>query len=98
MKAKVALITWVIIMTVSLLMPTEDLEIESIAINDKVIHVILFFVLAYLILNAITEKFDLKYVSLAVICASLFGICIEYLQDELNTGRYFDYFDIIANI
>lgn len=79
-------------------MPTNDLNLNDIGNTDKLIHVLLFGVLTFLILNILKYKKVIKSIIMAVFMASSYGFLIECLQGELNTGRYFDYFDIIANI
>lgn len=81
-----------------LLMPTNNLNLNDYGNTDKLVHVLLFGVLAYLIVNVLNYKKVIKSIIIAVFAASSYGFLIECLQGELNTGRYFDYFDIIANI
>tara|TARA_B100001057_G_scaffold498002_1_gene603732 strand:+ start:1958 stop:2206 length:249 start_codon:yes stop_codon:yes gene_type:complete len=62
---------------------------------DKLIHLIMYFILILLWgINLISFKFSLfKILFLTII----FGLLIEILQYLLPFGRYFDLGDIIAN-
>jgi len=101
LKAILPLTVWTVVITVLLLMPTYDLKIEDFGIQDKLVHMLLFGVLCFLILNYHFYKkriISIKSLFIAVFMSSAYGFIIECLQDVLNTGRDFDSFDIIANI
>ena len=98
MKAILALIIWSLLIAVFSLIPLESSGPELMPHQDKLIHMICYAVLAYLSLLAFgkNEGFE-KYLKGLIFCI-IYGIVIENAQAFLNTGRYFDYFDIIANI
>ena len=92
---------WTVVITIFLLMPTYDLKIEDFGNRDKFVHAFFFGVMAFLILNYLNYKNSIistKSIFIAVLLSSSYGFLIESLQGALNTGRYFDSFDIIANI
>jgi len=97
-KALLALIIWSLLIAVFSLIPLQSSGPEIIPHQDKLIHLICYAVLAYLALMAFGQKGGQSiYLKLIVGCI-IYGIVIEIAQALLNTGRYFDYFDIIANI
>ncbi len=97
MKAIIALIVWVSAVTVGSLIPIDGPDIDSFIDYDKVVHVIFYSVMSYLLLRSIAKN-QFKYILLSIILCSSYGAMIEYLQGALDLGRYFDYYDIIANI
>lgn len=96
-KALLALLFWVAGVTYLSLMPFDPNAIEPFKHADKLGHFVFYGGMSFLILNAFTHKWKFKYVS-ALLLSICYGILIENLQDVLNGGRHFDYFDIIANI
>jgi len=101
LKVILPLIVWTVGITFLLLTPTYDLKIENFGVKDKVIHIFFFGGQCFLLLKYINSKktiITFNSMFLAVILVSSYGFLIECLQDALNTGRYFDLFDIIANI
>ena len=70
---------------------------------DKLVHLCFYFVMCILMyLSMVREDFMSLWRPQALIFSVLFavgiGILIEILQSNLNTGRYFDIFDILANM
>lgn len=67
---------------------------------DKIIHIILYTVLSFLTLYALSKNFsfDSKYFLYAIIISALFGMVIEIIQSTMNFGRSFELLDILANI
>ena len=80
------------------LIPLDSNGPELIPHQDKLIHFICYGVLSYLALIAMSQGLINNLYFKAILFAILYGIGIEIAQALLNTGRYFDYFDIIANI
>jgi len=62
--------------------------------TDKVVHIVMYLVLALFIINALTHNGKLL---IALILSVLFGIVIEALQEVMGLGRQFSIFDILAN-
>ncbi len=78
--------------------------------TDKIAHLSMYFVLAFLLLLAFVEQYangsakiftvkaTAKMQIIAVTIASLYGIFLEILQEKFFLTRCFDVNDIIANI
>ncbi len=69
---------------------------------DKVVHLCFYFVMCMLMYLSIVREDLLKQVGkhalLTSVCFSIgLGVLTEILQSNLNAGRYFDIFDILAN-
>lgn len=83
-------------------MPGRDLPKINLFQVDKLVHLIFYFVLCMLVyFSGIREwkrvQAPRKWLWSSVMIASFFGLGIEILQSNLNTGRYFDTFDVLAN-
>ncbi len=102
MKATLALVVWSLTIAVVCLIPIQSQGLELIPHQDKLIHAFCYAVLAGLISWVLSSKTFIsnsqKRLFWAILSASIYGFFIECLQAVLNTGRHFDYFDIIANI
>jgi VanZ family protein len=98
LKAILALIIWTVFITVFSLIPVDGVEMEVIPFQDKLIHFVFYTVLAYLLLYVLKPKSLVLVAIVAFIVSSSYGFLMECLQYLLNTGRYFDNFDIIVNI
>ena len=85
-------------MSIALLMPTNEVNLNDYGNLDKLIHAVIFGVSSVLLLRCFKDKESIMSYFLTVLFVSSHGILIEFLQGELNTGRNFDYLDIIANI
>jgi len=66
--------------------------------QDKILHFISYTILSWLMYHNFSVGSLLYPMIWALILSILYGLLIEVLQGIVNTGRYFDYFDIIANI
>lgn len=97
LKAIVAFLVWISLVTIGSLMPIDGPDIESFINYDKVVHVIFYLVMTYLLLKSISRNGSYIILIAIVICSG-YGILMEVLQGALDLGRYFDYYDIIANI
>ncbi len=69
---------------------------------DKLIHLCLYFVMCMLMYLSIKHESSKKWTDIRTMTwsagfAICFGIAMEILQSNLNTGRYFDIFDVLAN-
>ncbi|KAF4631313.1 hypothetical protein G7Y89_g6816 [Cudoniella acicularis] len=75
-----------------------SLNFETFPINDKVLHLLTFFVLTtcfYWILDT-SRRRSLNLTLL--VCTGVLGIGSEFLQGFLPNERTFDFYDIVANI
>lgn len=69
---------------------------------DKIVHLILFGVLSYLLIRAFLEKGRGSMLSsnaklFAIIFTSLYGVLVEVLQEYVFIGRHGDVYDSIAD-
>ncbi|PMD67305.1 uncharacterized protein K444DRAFT_658386 [Hyaloscypha bicolor E] len=74
-----------------------SLQVDTI-VDDKILHFLTFFILTtcfYWILDT-SRRRSLNFTLL--ICTGVLGIGSEFLQDILQNGRKFDFYDIVANI
>lgn len=92
------LVFWVILITWLSLKPMVAPQIV-IAGFDKVAHFIFYGILAFLLNHqkVILNKSNIKMQFVFLICA-LYGLGIELIQGTIIDGRYFELWDLIANI
>jgi len=93
----------IIIVTILSLVPKSTLpEKETINIPnlDKIVHFIMYFTLCFsIILNYFyknTKISKLTFVLIAILI-SIYGICIEIIQELYITGRSGNMYDVLAN-
>ena len=98
-------IVWNIFVIVASLMPKNDIpDLNLILIPhlDKVIHFIMYAVLTVLILQKNRIFFDKKIQNRSLLFTVLYscftGFFLEIMQNSFIIGRFFDIFDILANI
>lgn len=67
---------------------------------DKWIHVILYVVLSFLVVQALNKNFteSSKIFFYAAFVSIIYGILMEVAQSKMNLGRSFELLDILANI
>lgn len=67
---------------------------------DKIAHLIVYGIFTLLIVKGFHAQNNLnkKNIAIAVIVPSLFGILMEIIQYSFFPDRYFEIYDIIANI
>ena len=81
------------------LVPMDNAGPEMFLYQDKIWHFLTYAILSWLIFKVISGNQLFVYaIIMAALLSSLYGVFMEVLQALVNTGRYFDYFDIIANI
>lgn len=67
--------------------------------TDKLVHFFMYLVLvSLLLLTANAQTLKSKGVVIIVCCAVIFGMIIEVIQELMNLGRHFDFFDLLANL
>lgn len=65
---------------------------------DKIVHFSMYFILTILVLSAhLFRGIKINKIFLLALCF-LYSIVIEMLQSFMKLGRYFDYYDIFANL
>lgn len=77
-------------------MPGKDLPEVSLFQADKIVHLIFYAVLSFILLKSFTTNSS-KYLIVLVFCF-VFGLFIEIFQPIITPDRRFDVFDIVANI
>ncbi len=95
-KIYVAII-WLIITTILLCIPGKNLPHKtwfSIYQIDKLVHILIFFILSYLFCN-IKNEFIWKIFVVMLCC--IYGGLMEIVQEKFVSNRSFDFFDILAN-
>ncbi|MCP3930404.1 MAG: VanZ family protein [Bacteroidetes bacterium] len=78
-------------------LPESFLDLLSL---DKFAHIFVYGVLAYLLLRGLSKKKTVTLIVLGfvVFTSSLYGVLMEIVQFSFFPHRYFEVFDIIANI
>ncbi|MDE7114969.1 MAG: VanZ family protein, partial [Muribaculaceae bacterium] len=94
----VAVILWLTLVP----RPLGDMKPELFPGADKVVHAIMFGGLALMILTDCSRsrgwhRLSLLSVITAAAVSTLFGIVIELLQREMDLGRSYDFYDILAD-
>jgi VanZ family protein len=69
---------------------------------DKIVHLVLFGVLSFLLIKAFTEQSSVKVLNgypkiISIIVSALYGVLIEVLQEYCFIGRQGDVFDAMAD-
>lgn len=98
MKANLALAIWTILVAVASLVPLGNSVGMSIPHQDKLVHIFMYAIMAYLALKVHWHNNKSISSVLAIMLSILYGCLMEYAQLLFSELRHFDYFDIIANI
>ena len=92
---------WAIVILVLSIMPTSDMSIHSDMLfphADKVVHFTMYFILQVFSMSnnllASKRRNDIFIFSLV----AAYGVLMELIQGYFLVDRFFDYYDIIANI
>lgn len=93
-----ALIFWMMFIAVFSLMPLDSRSPDFLPQQDKLFHILAYAVLSWLIFAVKSNQAKVSALCWSAGIAIFYGCVIEGLQALVNTGRYFEYFDIIANI
>ena len=104
-KFTVAFVVWTFFVLLASLIPGKALprtDWLSLAQLDKLVHLCLYFIMYILMYASLIREFSVKWKKgLLIIACAIFaigyGFLMEILQANLNTGRYFDIFDVLAN-
>lgn len=96
-------IIWMGFLAFVSLMRTESLPSNTwfdLIYIDKIVHVILYSILSFLILYASskTQVLDFKLILISIGVSVFYGIVLEFAQSIMNFGRSFELLDILANI
>ncbi|NNC95884.1 MAG: VanZ family protein [Chitinophagales bacterium] len=103
LKYHLPILFWVILTIFLSLTPGNELPKINFWQHDKILHFIFYTVMSVFGRWSITQQYKLSRIRLKIkavlfILISAFSILIEILQGELINGRYFDIFDILANL
>jgi len=100
----VSVVLWAAIILILCGMPPQDVEkikLFEIPYQDKIVHFMLYFVLALLVmalltLNSTLRKTRWTYLLTILICL-LYGWIIEVFQRTFFPGRSFEWMDVVAD-
>ena len=101
MAFRLPLLAWVIFYITLSLKPGGDLpDITGI---DKIAHFVFFLIMAVLLRIAVAGQWQapvmrLKKELLAFAALFALGLTVEFLQEQFIERRYFDIFDLLANV
>ena len=92
---------WAVVILVACIIPVDDMSIDSNVLvphADKVVHFLMYFVLQVLLLNH-NSKFGNKFSIWIIFMLTVgYGFLIECIQGYFLVARFFENYDIIANI
>ncbi len=77
------------------LTPLDKYNLPNFNMGDKIVHLLLYFILTFVWLLAYPALLKIKWFYLIIIIA--WGILIEFLQAFVVTGRSGDVYDALAN-
>ena len=103
MKAFIPAIIWAIIILILSGTPSQNLpqiNLGSLFEADKIAHIGVYCILSLCLLWAFfkQKRWTAQFMFLAVFISSSYGILMEIAQFYIFPGRYFEIFDIVANI
>ena len=102
MTTRIAAFIWTIFILVASLMPKEAIPKSSwtdFANFDKLSHLVSYGILVFLWSKLLSAKVGkVKGARIAFYGSIALGLLMEFLQWQMNSGRYFEILDIIANI
>jgi VanZ family protein len=92
-------IAWTLFIIISSLLPSAFVKIQmldSIVGSDKYLHITVYAIAAVIWLISLGKvKVGERVVLFSGLC--LMGLIIEILQITINTGRFFEWYDALAN-
>lgn len=103
MKVYIPAIVWAIIILVLSGLPGQNLpqfNFGSLFEADKIGHFGVYFILSLCLFWAFfkQKRLNAHFAFLAILISSSYGILMEIGQYSIFPGRYFEFFDIVANI
>lgn len=102
MTTRIAAFVWTIFILVASLMPKEAMikpDWTDFANFDKLSHLVSYGFLVFLWSKLLSDKVGkVKGARISFYSSIALGILMEILQWQMNSGRYFEVLDIIANI
>jgi len=91
---------WTILIIIGSLLPSAFIKIQaldSISGSDKILHITMYGLAAYLWLHSIVGVRSGSKVIQIIFLLNLLGFTMELLQSKITTGRFFEWYDAIAN-
>ena len=103
MKAFIPAIIWATVILILSGAPSQNLpqiNLGSLFEADKIAHFGVYFILSSCLLWAFfkQKRWSGQFIFLAILISSSYGILMELAQYLIFPGRYFEFFDIVANI
>lgn len=102
MTTRIAAFVWTIFILVVSLMPKEAMPKSNwmdFANFDKLSHLVSYAIFVFLWSKLLSVKVGrVKGARIAFYVSIALGVLMEFLQWQMNSGRYFEILDIIANI
>lgn len=86
-----------LVVTLSLLPPSDLPKVELFDGFDKVVHFLMYFPLAALLCWTLIVEKKKARIWLVIVAAVLWGIFMEYMQRSMHLGRSFSWNDELAN-
>lgn len=95
-------LVYTIFITTAFLLPASEIpKVRFVHINDKVIHVLIHFILAFIWMSYFfifnKRRINFKNILIIILLCIFYGIIIEIIQQLLIASRHADIFDILAN-
>ncbi len=94
-KYKLLAVSYTIWLTTISLTPLDGFNLPSFSYADKIVHFFLYFFLTVFWLKAYPNLWNRKLAF--IILVILWGVIIEFLQENFVPGRHGDIFDALAN-
>jgi VanZ family protein len=92
---------WAIVVFIVSILPADDITIDSdmlIPHADKVVHIMMYFILQVAMMRKRQSGMEDKNKVIIFILVSGYGVFIELFQGYFLADRFFEIYDIIANI
>ena len=92
---------WAIVIFIVSIVPADDITIDSdmlIPHADKVVHIMMYFILQVAIMRKRRNGLEGKNKVIIFILVTGYGVFIELFQGYFLADRFFEIYDIIANI
>jgi VanZ family protein len=101
MLKRVAGTVWVVVIFMASVFPLDNITISSdalIAHSDKIVHFLMYFILEVLLIYQLDAFSNSKKIGCIFIFSVVYGFILEIVQLFFLTNRFFEIFDLIANI
>lgn len=96
-RVQLLTLAWTLFIVLASIAPSSDLPKVQIPDLDKLVHIVIYAILAFLWMKSLRIRGEKKHVISLLASVILFGISIEWVQETLIEGRSGDRYDAIAN-